>query len=312
MHVYTVATDNRGYLDALITSCERAGMKLDVLGFDKKWGGFVWRYDLIKTAIASETTPQDSSPADEYTMILDGYDTIVCSNKDELIAHHKKQCEILGLDPEITLFMAPEHHRKWCSVLFDVIWHNASKIIFNVPISNPYVINAGVVMGKRTAVLKYIETLQREAERCNVSDDQRIVNTLYYKDKIDPRTDGFAIHVDTTGGIAYCHANREFLRFWISQSIDHNRHYIDHRKDLDLSVSNVIRLKQTGQKIGVLHAIANADVDQLCAHMNNLPTPTVRKIISQPALRVGMILIKMTVSVLILTLLYNVVRECLR
>lgn len=44
-----------------------------------------------------------------------------------------------------------------------------------------------------------------------------------------------------------------------------------------------------GQKVGVLHGIVNADIDELCAHLNNLPLPVQRKVVAQPAIRAALV-----------------------
>jgi len=294
MHLYTVATANRGYLDALCLSAKRSDMSVHVLGCKSSWGGFMWRYELLLQAIEQpmeQPMEQRASYIDDYVMIVDGYDTIVCKKAEEFETHFLEECKKHELDADTTIFMAPEHHKEWCSWLFDRVLHNASKLMFNVPLDKPYVINAGVLMGKRTSVVRYIRRIQQFAAEHSLCDDQKVVNSLYYKQLFQPSVDGFALHVDLTGGMAYCHANRHFGRCILSACIDHNRHTIDHEKDLDLSSSGSIVLRRGSQKVGVLHAIANADIDQLCEHLD-LPVPLKRKTISQPSLRAGMIAIK--------------------
>lgn len=256
----------------------------------------MWRYKLLRDALRN-------SNVNDYVIVPR---RLRHHRKSalELVQHHEEQCELHGLDVDSTLFVAPEHHKEWCSWAFEHTLRNASKMMFHVPIANSYVINAGAVMGKRFPMLRYVEKLQTYAHENAIIDDQRALNTLYCKKLIDPDADGFAIHVDLTCGFAYCHANRHMGRCVISQCINHNRHRIKHERDLDLSVASTIVLRHRSRKIGVLHAICNADIDQLCVHLD-LPVAQNVKPISQPSLRAGMITFKCIVFLSLIALSHH-------
>ena len=82
---------------------------------------------------------------DELVLMLDGYDTLVCSHASELVAAHRETCKESGLDHQNTVVVAPEHHTDWCSPLFEAVYHRAGKTLFHVDLRAPCVLNAGYV-----------------------------------------------------------------------------------------------------------------------------------------------------------------------
>jgi hypothetical protein len=293
MHAMTVATRNCGYLDALSESCEKAGVSIRILGANKKWLGFVWRYELIEKELVQLN---NTGHGDELGIILDGYDTLVCSSGKDIATSHNRLCKDKGLDPKRTVVLAPEHHKDWCSPTFNGTIHRISKYIFDVPASEPFVLNAGVIVGTVNTLLQYTKRIKLSSVETTETDDQRILNKLWRNNGF--QADNISIAIDLHGSVAYCHANRTLLSCLKSQLLDHNRHKIDHEIDLSMNDKG-ITIRRTGAPVGILHAISNADIDKICTHLNIHKLPTKRKPISQPLLRVLMVGVK-TLSALII------------
>ena len=295
MYALTVATENRGYLDALRESCGKAHVYLRILGFGKKWLGFTWRYGLLEEELIRI---DESGAGDELAIILDGYDTIVCSNAKDIAIAHEKLCREHGWDPKHTIALAPEHHDDWCSSAFNATFHRISKYIFGVPFADPFVLNAGVVVGTVNTLLRYTKCIKLGSDHMADKDDQRILNKLWRENGF--QRDNIFIAVDLDGSIAYCHANRMMISCLKSQMFDHNRHKIIHTTDLSVDEGDEgdVMVRRSGASIGVLHAICNADIDEICSQLNIYNLPTKRKPISQPALRFLMVGMK-TVMVLV-------------
>lgn len=75
MKVYAivVATDKRGYYEALVQSCRRNNIELIVLGQGQKWGGFAWRFTLVHDRLKM----MDDR---DVVIFLDAYDIIATQN----------------------------------------------------------------------------------------------------------------------------------------------------------------------------------------------------------------------------------------
>lgn len=289
MHALTVATQDLGYVEALKESCATGGIALRVLGSGCKWGGFVWRHRLLE----SELAEMEATAAGDLAILLDGYDTIVCSSAGSIAEAHARLCKDQGFPLESTLVMGPEHHMDWCSVPFEMTLHRISKHIFGVPINDAYVINAGVIVGTVSTLLRYTRHIKRAAVDLHDSDDQRILNRLVRDGAL--ANAGIHVAVDLTGAVAYCHANRTLARALLSQLFNHNRHRINHEVDLVMD-SGGVRLRRNEEKVGVLHAISNADIDGVCSHLGIEKMPVRRKPISQPALRCLLVGTKMGIA----------------
>jgi len=83
MKVITVATHKSGYFNSLEESAERLGYELVVLGLGEKWKGFGWRtrllIDYLKTL-----------PSDEFFIAVDAYDVILLRDSTAAIEGFKK------------------------------------------------------------------------------------------------------------------------------------------------------------------------------------------------------------------------------
>lgn len=78
VYVVTVATENVGYLNILKESCVRYNFTLVVLGFGEKWGGFTWKF--LKTR-----EQLDKFDDNDIVIFVDGYDTIILSDKNYIV-----------------------------------------------------------------------------------------------------------------------------------------------------------------------------------------------------------------------------------
>jgi hypothetical protein len=77
MKLVTVATKSGGYFPSLQDSCKRFNAQLDVLGFNAKWTGFMFKFILMEQYL--------SNLADtEIVCFIDGYDVIMLRNLTDL------------------------------------------------------------------------------------------------------------------------------------------------------------------------------------------------------------------------------------
>ncbi len=272
LRAFTVATGQSGYFDALVRSCERHGIDLEVLGQGAKWRGFVWRLRLLHERLAK-------LPDDELVIVTDGYDTMIMSDASELRAAYAVACNDQRLADATDalagrktpnsgaaasgdlkpMVLAPENPREWCTTLFSHTFVRASFSLYGLDRSHPYVVNAGVLLAPVRSVRAYYESIFAESEATGNYDDQWLLNRLFWSHRLP-----VPVAVDKRGSVAYCHANRDAISYTISTFIDQNRHLIRHSKQLELEAGGALRVKRSGSRVGVLHAITNADVDALC------------------------------------------------
>lgn len=83
MRLVTVATHSERYFPILIESCRRHNADLDVLGWGKKWGGFAWRFALMKEYLSA-------LPPNEIVCFIDAYDVILLKPLDILESRFKR------------------------------------------------------------------------------------------------------------------------------------------------------------------------------------------------------------------------------
>ena len=83
MNTITVGTENNGYYNILKESCKKNNIKLNNIGYKKKWTGFTMRYELLYDYL---------NKIDDDTIILfiDAYDVIILKDKSEIINKFKK------------------------------------------------------------------------------------------------------------------------------------------------------------------------------------------------------------------------------
>ena len=152
-----------------------------------------------------------------------------------------------------------------------------------------------------------VDRIVDESEKTGITDDQRLLNDLFWSSRI---FDSVNVAIDLIGTVAYCHANRTFVSCTVSQTISHNRHRIHHETHFDLETRG-LRLKRNGKRVGVLHAIANADIDQIVKHVvPKAPLPRARKPITQLSWRISIVLAKSTLFVLFAISLAGAMNLC--
>jgi hypothetical protein len=79
MHLVTVATESKGYFPVLKQSVERFDAKLEVLGWGKRWRGFVWRLMLLREFL-------EGLDDEDIICFLDAYDVVLLRDPAELEA----------------------------------------------------------------------------------------------------------------------------------------------------------------------------------------------------------------------------------
>jgi hypothetical protein len=81
VRLLTFATDPNGYYNILLQSAQKNGYEVKTLGMGQKWGGLMTKYQYTNDYIQSLPESQN----DDVIVFLDGYDTFVLQEKDNLM-----------------------------------------------------------------------------------------------------------------------------------------------------------------------------------------------------------------------------------
>jgi hypothetical protein len=153
-HVVTVANKSDGYYEILKQSCVQNGCKLTTLGFGEKWGGFVWRLELIQKYLKS------ISPYD-IVIIIDGFDVVMTEHIDVFIDKYNKigKSIVIGISNLNTL------SRYMCKRVFKSIKYNQKQ----------YFICAGMYVGYAADLSTMYDLIDQYLGFKNYNDDQLLL-----------------------------------------------------------------------------------------------------------------------------------------
>lgn len=79
----TVATESQGYMPWLLESCKKHKTQITILGWQEKWQGFKWRYQLMLNYL-------DTIDGNELICFIDAYDVILLRPLEEIIEYYEK------------------------------------------------------------------------------------------------------------------------------------------------------------------------------------------------------------------------------
>ena len=77
MYLYTLATHNYGYYNALRKSAKINNFKLINLGYNKKWKGLMWKFEMMLKALNNHND-------NDIVAFCDGFDVIVTNDSNKL------------------------------------------------------------------------------------------------------------------------------------------------------------------------------------------------------------------------------------
>ena len=165
MHALTVATGHEGFLHSLRASAKLFGYELHILGLGQPWGGFVWRWQLLRDALGK-------LPANEPVVVLDGYDTVFTAPAALLQEEFRKHASP-------TVFAGVEHRQEHCTWLF---WKLTEVFGWWYYGTAPPLTNAGVLLGSAGTLQLLCAAILEQADVSGEGDDQRILNSLVAHD----------------------------------------------------------------------------------------------------------------------------------
>ena len=77
LHIVTVVTKSNYYFPYLVESCKKNGKELTILGYNKEWQGFTWKFKLMINYLKKLKST-------DIVCFIDGYDVICTRDLNEL------------------------------------------------------------------------------------------------------------------------------------------------------------------------------------------------------------------------------------
>ena len=235
MKVLTIATEKRGYFNALEESCRRHGYDLVVLGLGQEWKGFSMRLKLMLNQLST-------MDENETIIVADAFDVVF------LQSSHKLK-EKLKQYPEDKILFGKDDYYPFLRY----IWGTPT---FKEP-SKCY-INAGVYIGKVGIIRQLLSNICINKKCEKDLDDQHLLN-MYHKQLGDP-----SIMVDHDTEIIYNFdtKNNQFLktlfnRFFLGKRTCIEQHHVKKTEN------NTAVFHDTIEPF-ILHANGFTDMDYLC------------------------------------------------
>ena len=167
LHIITVATESKYYFPYLVESCKKNNIKLTVLGFGEKWGGFTWRFKLMREHLLT-------LPLDDLVCFVDGYDVICTRNLIDMIPIFNE----LNLKNNSKIIVGYDNVKN-------PIINYLSRAFFK------NIINAGTYIGVNKDILEMLNLILLKNPD-NLLDDQVLLNKYYNLNKNN-------IYIDVNG-----------------------------------------------------------------------------------------------------------------
>jgi len=152
----SVATHSDGYLPWLLKSCERYNVKLDILGWNQKWQGFVWRFSLMINYLKS-------LDPNELVCFIDAYDVILLRPLNEIEEYYN---DIVKLTGKKIIIGTENAHNAYIKRMSEFIFDKCKNIQ----------INAGTYLGRAKDLLDVLNNMN---DKNKPSDDDQVVYTDY-------------------------------------------------------------------------------------------------------------------------------------
>jgi hypothetical protein len=155
VHIITVATKSQAYFPALKTQASRLGLSLTVLGWQKEWKGFAWRWNLLEQHLRG-------LDPDDIAVFVDAYDVLPVKPVEIILKrfHAFKSPLVLSVESEPS---TPVHRVVYRRL------NQSCKQTF---------VNGGLYMGRVWALLQMIDFLRTTYSFENSTDDQVLLSQM--------------------------------------------------------------------------------------------------------------------------------------
>ena len=165
MKLVTVVTHSERYYPYLTLSAKHNGHELITLGWDQKWQGFAWKFQLMKEYL--ETLSRD-----EIVCFVDGYDVLVLEDPVTIEAKFKNA---IGTNRDKVLISKEQEPRGFFNTTLSYI----GNVIFMKCKGES--INSGTYIGYSSAILKLFKEINAEFDVKPDLDDQAILQEYCVK-----------------------------------------------------------------------------------------------------------------------------------
>jgi hypothetical protein len=200
LKIITVATSEEGYLRVLRHQLKKSNINHKILGYEQKWGGWVWRTNLLLNYLKS-IDPND------IVMVIDGYDVLMVGNEKDIIKKY------LDFKTDIVFGVHLSESQSF-SPFVEYISHPIAQTYFNT--YEKHMKNGGSFMGSSKSLITVYERILKYSQDTNTTDDQLALNNILLDDidhKLDTKSQIFWIwDPDSVYELLYALINKELSR----------------------------------------------------------------------------------------------------
>ena len=169
LKIVTVATHSERYFPLLVQSCEKFGLELVVLGWNSKWTGFTYKFDLMREFLAHEEP-------DTIIVFVDAYDVVMLQPATVILdAFARSGANILVA-------------KDW-----NLMWYHEYAARFGFGMCQRTRLNSGTYMGRASNLIKMFDLMCGQNSGCkdHKMDDQVMITDYCnrYPDMVKVDTD---------------------------------------------------------------------------------------------------------------------------
>jgi hypothetical protein len=151
MILFLVATHMDGYLNIYLNKCEKEGLNYKILGWNEKWKGFSWKFNLVYENL-------QYLDDNEIVIFTDAHDVILLKSVDEIYQ------KFLNYGTPILLSVEKEP---------EFILHNIGYKKMFPKVLDEFYVNSGMYMGYVWALKNMFLKLKTQYNLQNEDDDQQ-------------------------------------------------------------------------------------------------------------------------------------------
>jgi hypothetical protein len=237
INIVTVANKIEGYLKIYKKTCKKNNIQLNILGFNEKWQGYIWRMEKIINYLKNLNE-------NDIIVISDGFDVILCATEKELYEKYLKFNKdiIIGIDELYGIKKS----------LAKRIWNDY----------NGYQICAGLIIGNVKSLQNMYNLMKKQFDLSKFNDDQLLLTLFLNK---NPDFVEKYIAIDTKSQL--------FLNLSFSKLYSYFDNTNELNKKVELIKNNRILYKKYNTKPVFLHGPASLNLKKYIKHLgyNNIP-----------------------------------------
>ena len=226
---FTVATQERGYLNALKESCKINGLNLKIVGMGQKWEGFGTKLRLIRETL-------DQLNSDTVVLYSDAYDSIIIGTAEDILKRFRQ------FNSDIVFSSTNQ------SGVNKVVFGDACDSVKNKSL------DAGCFIGRAGALKLLFDSICAKTKCSGDIDDQKIINGWCQKHKI---------HLDVDNALFYAFDWSSVIKGYTNMLLGRPSDVLALETKYYSFRNKKFLVHKTNARPIILHANGNANMDNI-------------------------------------------------